>query len=74
MIIPPNELSDETLQSVVQDCILRGPDGTENLSEDTLRTVHVIRKGELLLMYSEETETVGLISKEDFEKNAVNKP
>ena len=55
MIIPPSELSEETLHAVVQDCILRGPDGTESLSEDTLRTVQALQKGELLLMHSEET-------------------
>lgn len=71
MIIPPSELSEETLHAVVQNCILRGPDGTESLSEDTLRTVQALRKGELLLMYSEETETVGVISKEEFEKKCI---
>lgn len=71
MIIPPNDLHDDTLYEVAKDHLLRGVDGdsVEDLNAATKKLVAMIKQGTMLLLYSELTETVGVISEEEFKKN-----
>ena len=72
MIIPYKDLSDETLQLLVEDFVTR--DGTdygqaEISTQDKARRLLVsLKAGDMLISYNEETETCGLITKEELSK------
>lgn len=71
MIIPPHDLRDDTLYELAKDYLLRGVDGgsVEDLNAATNKLVAMIKKGTMLLIYSELTETVGIISEDEFTTN-----
>lgn len=69
MIIPYNELSEEALQALIEDFVTR--DGTDygwdemSRREKAEHLLALLKTGELLISYNEDTETCGLITKEE---------
>ena len=67
MIIPYNELSEEALQSLIDDFVTR--DGTDygydeiTRQEKAAQLLDALKTGEMLISYSEETESCGLVRK-----------
>lgn len=72
MIIPHTELSEDTLQALVEDFVTR--DGTDygqdemSMQEKAEHLLVLLKTGEVLISYNEDTETCGLITREEFEK------
>jgi len=69
MIIPYTELSVQALHALIEDFVTRdGTDyGQEELStqEKSARLLALLKTGELLITFDEETETCGIVSRED---------
>lgn len=69
MIIPYNELSPEALQALIEDFVTR--DGTDygqtevSMQEKAAQLRELLKTGELLISYNEETQTCGLMAKEE---------
>ncbi len=67
MIIPYNELSEDVLQALVEDFVTReGTDyGQEEQStqEKAEQLLALLKAGELLITYNEDTKSCGLITK-----------
>lgn len=65
MIIPYTALSEEALQALLEDFVTR--DGTDygwqemSMQEKANHLFELLRKGELLISYDEETESCGLV-------------
>lgn len=74
MIIPYNELSEETLHALIEDFVTR--DGTDygqdemSMQEKAAHLVALLKTGKLLISYNEESQSCGLVTKEELE----NKP
>ena len=72
MIIPYNDLSDETLQALIEDFVTR--DGTDygqdemSTQDKAMRLLVSLKAGDMLISYNEETETCGLITKDELLK------
>ncbi|MFT6419341.1 MAG: hypothetical protein ACJAUY_002244 [Cognaticolwellia sp.] len=70
MIIPLEQLSEETLSAIIENFVLR--EGTEYGSEDVslnekIAQVHQqLKQGTALLVYSELHETVNILPKDQF--------
>lgn len=68
MIIPYSELSADTLQALIEDFVTR--DGTDyGLEEMSMQAkasqlLVLIKSGELLITYNEDTETCGIVARE----------
>jgi len=69
MIIPYTELSEQALRTLIEDFVTRdGTDyGQEEISaqEKSERLLALLEAGEVLISYNEETETCGLLARED---------
>ncbi len=69
MIIPYNELSEDALQALIEDFVTR--DGTDygqdemSRQEKSAHLLELLKTGELLISYNEESETCGLVTKEE---------
>jgi uncharacterized protein YheU (UPF0270 family) len=69
MIIPYHELSLEALQALVEDFVTR--DGTDygemeiNRQEKTSQVLSMLKTGELLITYNEDTQTCGLVNRDE---------
>lgn len=72
MIIPYNELAQETLHALIEDFVTR--DGTDygleemSMQEKAAHLLALLEKGELLISYNEDTQTCGLVNKNDLTK------
>ena len=70
MIIPFEQLSDETLSAIIENFVLR--EGTEYGSEDVSLDAKItqvrqqLKQGTALLVYSELHETVNILPKDQF--------
>jgi len=73
MIIPYSELSAEALQALIEDFVTR--DGTDygqdemSMQEKAAHLLALLKKDELLITYNEETQTCGLVTREEWNKN-----
>ena len=69
MIIPYHELSNDALQALIEDFVTReGTDyGQDELSrqEKAAQLFANLKTGKLFITYNEETDTCGLVTKED---------
>jgi len=69
MIIPYNELSADALQALIEDFVTR--DGTDygqqemSMQDKAAHLLALLAKGELLITYNEDTQTCGLVTRED---------
>lgn len=69
MIIPYNELSEDALQGLIEDFVTR--DGTDygqeemSMQEKATHLLTLLEKGELLITYNENTQTCGLVAREE---------
>jgi uncharacterized protein YheU (UPF0270 family) len=72
MIIPYNELSKEALQALIEDFVTR--DGTDygqdelSMQEKSAHLFALLKTGELLISYNEESESCGLVNKQELGK------
>ncbi len=72
MIIPFNELSETALQALVEDFVTR--DGTDygwdemSRQEKTTHLFDLLETGELLISYNEESQSCGLVTREELSK------
>jgi uncharacterized protein YheU (UPF0270 family) len=68
MLIPYNELPAATLQALIEDFVTR--DGTDygqdemSMSEKAGHLMALLKTGELLITYNEDTESCGLVTRE----------
>jgi uncharacterized protein YheU (UPF0270 family) len=68
MIIPYNELSEGALQALIEDFVTR--DGTDygqdemSMQEKAEHLLALLKTGEVLISYNEESESCGLVNKE----------
>ena len=73
MIIPYHEISQEALQALIEDFVTR--DGTDygddemSMQEKADQLLLSLKSGELMISYNEETESCGLVSREELEKH-----
>tara|TARA_B110000114_G_C14877267_1_gene311264 strand:- start:155 stop:394 length:240 start_codon:yes stop_codon:yes gene_type:complete len=73
MIIPIEELSNDTLTAILEEFVLR--EGTEYGAEDVSLTQKIaqikqqLTQGSVVLVYSELHETVNILQKEQFLEN-----
>ena len=69
MIIPYYELSEDALQALIDDFVTR--DGTDygydeiSRQEKAARLLASLKTGEILISYNEETQSCGLVRKEE---------
>ena len=69
MIIPYNELSEEALQTLIEDFVTR--DGTDygqeemSMQEKAAHLLALLKAGKMLITYNEDTQTCGLVTKEE---------
>jgi len=69
MIIPYNEISEPALQALIEDYVTR--DGTDygqdelSMREKSEHLLVLLKAGELLISYNEESQTCGLVNKEE---------
>ncbi len=74
MIIPPETLTVEVIRSIIESVIVReGTDYGEQellLSEKVENILPQVLKGEVLICYDEENESVNLLPKEDVAQSA----
>jgi uncharacterized protein len=69
MIIPYNEVSAEALHALIEDFVTR--EGTDygqhemSLSEKAAHLLTLLKTGKLLITYNEDTQTGGLVTKEE---------
>lgn len=72
MIIPYHELSEQTLQALIEDFVTR--DGTDygwdelSMQEKARKLLALLETGELLISYNEASQTCGLVSREQSTK------
>ena len=72
LIVPYNELSPDTLQALIEDFVTR--DGTDYGHDEKSRQdkaehlLTLLKAGKLLITYNENTETCGLVTKEEYQK------
>jgi uncharacterized protein YheU (UPF0270 family) len=72
MIIPYSELSEEALQALIEDFVTR--DGTDygldelSMQEKATHLLALLKTGKLLITYNEDTQTCGLVTKEEIKK------
>jgi uncharacterized protein YheU (UPF0270 family) len=72
MIIPYNELSEEALQALIEDFVTR--DGTDygqdelSMQEKAAHLFALLKTGELLISYNEESDSCGLVNKQELGK------
>jgi len=72
MIVPYNELSAEALQALVEDFVTR--DGTDygweemSMEEKVGHLLTLLKSGNLLISYNEETRSCGLVTRETLDK------
>jgi len=70
MIVPYNELSEEALQGLIEDFVTR--DGTDyghnelNMQEKSAKLLALLKSGDLLISYNEDTQTCGIMSSEHY--------
>ena len=68
MIIPYNELSEEALHDLIEDFVTR--DGTDygqaemSMQEKAEHLLALLKTGELMISYNEESQSCGLVNKE----------
>jgi uncharacterized protein YheU (UPF0270 family) len=68
MIIPYKKLSEEALQSLIEDFVTR--DGTDygmvemSMQEKSAYLLALLKKGDLLITYNDELQSCGLVTKE----------
>ena len=78
MIIPANELSDDTLSAIIEEFVLR--EGTEygaidiSLTEKIAQVKLQLAQGIVVLVYSELYETVNIIPKEQLQNAEFQHP
>lgn len=74
MLIDYRDLEDDTFTEVVKECVIREmqDDSIVDVNKAVEEAVRLIKKGSLLLMYSELNETIGLVRADDFKKNQAN--
>jgi len=69
MIIPYHKLSEEALQSLIEDFVTR--DGTDygqvemSMQEKSVHLPASLKNGDLLITYNDELQSCGLMTKED---------
>ena len=72
MFIPYNELSEEVLQALIEDFVTR--DGTDygwdemSTQDKAAHLLESLKKGEMLISYNEESQSCGLVNKEEVSK------
>jgi len=72
MFIPYNELSQDALQALIEDFVTR--DGTDygademDMQDKAAHLLALLKTGEVLISYNEDTETCGLVSREEVGK------
>jgi len=70
LIIPYSELSEDALQTLIADFVTReGTDyGLDEMStqEKAEHLLALLKKGELLISYNEESQSCGLVTKEKY--------
>jgi len=72
MIVPYKKLSKSALQALIEDFVTR--DGTDygldemSMQEKTEHLLVLLETGELLISYNEETESCGLVTKDELSK------
>ena len=70
LIIPYNELSKDALHALIEDFVTR--DGTDygddekSVQEKSEHLLELLKTGEMLISFNVETETCGLITKEEY--------
>lgn len=70
MIIPPNELNPDVLYSIAESFITR--DGTDygefelSLAQKVDQLIPQIKRGDVLVVFDPETESVSLLTKEQY--------
>lgn len=68
MIIPYTALSEEALQALLEDFVTR--DGTDygwqemSMQEKATHLFELLRRGELLISYNDDTQSCGLVTRE----------
>lgn len=74
--IPPDQLSSETLDAVIESFVLR--EGTDygvvevTLSEKIAQVRKQIAKGDIVLVYDEMLETCNLLTKREFQRSLLD--
>ena len=69
LIIPFSELSEDALQTLIEDFVTR--DGTDygwdemTTQQKAEHLLALLKKGELLISYNEESQSCGLLTKEE---------
>lgn len=69
MIIPYNELSEKALQALIEDFVTR--DGSDygqdemSMQEKADHLLALLKTGELLITYDEESQSCGLVTKQE---------
>lgn len=72
MIVPYDQLSEQTLQALIEDFVTR--DGTDygweemSIQEKAGLLLEQLKSGKLLISYNEELQSCGLVTKETLEK------
>jgi uncharacterized protein YheU (UPF0270 family) len=72
MIIPFNELSEAALQALIEDFVTR--DGTDygqnelSMQDKAAKLLEALKEGELLISYNEDTESCGLVTRQEASK------
>ena len=71
MIIPISELSNEVLHNIAEEFVLReGTDYGElelSLEQKVARVLNQIQRNQVLIVYSDQSKTVNLMSKQDYQ-------
>ncbi len=73
MIIPYNELSKDALQTLIEDFVTR--DGTDygdnekSMQEKAEHLLALLKTGDLLITYNEDTKDCGLVTKDKLGNN-----
>lgn len=76
MIIPYSELSDEALSALIEDFVTR--DGTDygetemTTREKAEHLLALLRSGDVLINYNFDTKSCGLVTREEYKRNAVD--
>lgn len=74
MIIPYSELSEQALHALIEDFVTR--DGTDygldemSRQEKAAHLFALLKTGDLLITYNEDTQTCGLVTREEYKKQA----
>ena len=78
LIVPPDRLDCATLEAIAQDFVTR--DGTDygerevSTRDKVAQILTLIRRGEVLLAYDEETESINLIDKAQYRAHRQQAP